>query len=177
MTTKFFVTVSSIHVDHANQFFDSYLSTIGSVDSLDKAFEKALTFHQSGQYDQPESGSVEHCIQIHEKSSLIAMASVTDGALNWLKSPTVADAIEWRRSVLSNLEKIENEGLNADCGQNEQSFAFQVCASLIAKAQEKLSTLFQPRKNDEVYDTLKKVEERLLNRSRDYSPNIFEMSR
>lgn len=177
MLPKFFVTVSTMHADPANQFFESYLSTIGTASSLEAAFEKALIFHGKGLYDQPSSGEIEHCIQIHEKSQLVAMATVSDASLKWLKSPTVADALEWRRSVLDNFVKIENEGLNSDCGHGEQSFAFKVCASLIARAQEKLSSLFQSRSNDEVYETLRKVEERLLQRSSAYSPNIFEMSR
>lgn len=177
MLPTFSVSISTIHCDPANQSFEGFVTPITTVSSLEAAFEKALSFHQVKTFPAPKSGVTERAIQIHERGKLIAMATVGADSLKWMKSPTVADAIEWSRSVKVNLDRIESQGLNAGCGQNEQPFAFKVLAHLISSAKEKLSSLYQPRCNDEVYATLKKVEDRFLSRSEAPSYSIFELTR
>lgn len=177
MLPTFSVTVSTVHADPANQSFESYISPIAHASSLEAAFEHALTYHQTASFKAPASGIAERAIQIHEQSRLIAMATVSNERLQWMKSPTVSDAIEWSHSVKHNLERIEKQRLNTDCGQREQSFTFKVLVHLIDTAKDKLASLYQPRSNDEVYATLKKVEDRLLSRAKANPTNLFELSR
>lgn len=177
MLPKFFVSIHTVHVDISNDIFEQSLSVIAKTSNLESAFEQTLKYLTKSNQGGHSKEGIERSIQIRESSQIVAMATIKDGEAKWLKSPTVADAINWSAEVSNNLRKIESQGLNAKSDHDEQSIAFKVCANLIQAAKDKLSSLFQPRANDEVYATLKRVEEHLVNRPKENLTNLFEMSR
>lgn len=172
----FSVNVFTVRIDHSRQLLDHSVSTAAVVSTLEKAFEGALKYLERNKDATPAWEDTAESIQIRENDQIVAMATIEKGEVSWLRSPTIADAIKWSKQISTALTEIESKGLNSSSSHGSKPFAFKVCLNVIEVAKQKLMSLYHSRSNDEVYDTLKRVEARLLEK-----PSVagysFEISR
>lgn len=166
MLHKFKINSTLVVLDTIEDSVSHSLNTLATANSLEDAFVQALSAIRKEQREVGDGSWRARSIQITEGEKLVAMASVENGKVNWLRSPTLGDVKKWSLEMSENLRKIEKDGLS-DNEPSERRSAFRQCAALYALAKEKLMTLSFSRSTDEVYETLLAVQEKMAEKVAD----------